>query len=279
MPSGVRRNSFQGEEHSMTGDVRSTNDQTDDRPESSMESATPTAVEASRTALFGILLVIGALAVAGGVWWYVGMGGAAAEAEAARKIDSLGGFVHPLRDNLPVQTVDLSKSEAKPNLDAIVAELSALVNVKTFNARGAGLTDEHLETVGQLDSLTSLLLHFNDKITDAGVAHLTGLDNLVLLEVYGTQITDKGLESIGQLTNLTTLNIGKTKVTGDLSELLPLVNLQWLVAGDMELSDDIAATLGKLPKLTHLQIQGATISDEAVDAIRKAKPGMTIDLD
>jgi hypothetical protein len=262
----------------MTDHTTAASDQSAAHRSGGLDSATPTAVEASRTALFGILLVIAALVVAGGVWWYVGKGSAAAEAVAARKIDSLGGFVHPLRENTPVQTVDLSKSEAKPNLDAIVAELGALGNVKTFNARGAGLTDEHLETVGQLDSLTSLLLHFNDKVTDAGMAHLTGLDNLVSLEVYGTQVTDKGLESIAKITSLQTLNIGKTKVTGDLSQLLPLVNLQWLVAGDMELSDDIATTLGKLPKLSHLQIQGATISEEAVDAIRKAKPGITIDL-
>ena len=79
----------------MADEVRSTNEQSDDRREPAMDSSTPTAMEASRTALFGILLVIAALVVAGGVWWYVGKGSAAAEAEAARKIDSLGGFVHP----------------------------------------------------------------------------------------------------------------------------------------------------------------------------------------
>jgi hypothetical protein len=242
-----------------------------------MDSATPTATEASRTALFGILLVLVVVAVAGAVWWYVGLGSAAAEAEAAKEIDALGGFVHPLRDNTPVHTIDLSKSDAQPNIDAIVELLPALGNVKTFNARGASLTDEHLETIGRLDSLTALLLHDNKKITDAGMAHLTGLDNLASLELYGTQITAKGLESVAEITSLTTLNIGATKVEGDLSELLPLTELQWLVAGDMKLSDDVAETISKLPKLSHLQIPGATISDEALAEIRKNKPGMRID--
>lgn len=247
------------------------------QPQHELASSTPTAREASRMALFGVVLVIIVLVVAGGVWWYAGSSGAAAQLAAGEKINKeLGGFAHPLREGTPVNTVNVSAPAAQANLDAIVALLPTFSELGTLSADGAELTDEHLQTIGELDSLIALVLTNNKNITDEGVRHLTGLHQLSTFELYGTQVTEKGLESVAELRSLKTLNIGNSKVKGDLSELLPLVNLEWLVAGDMELSDDVVDTLAKLPKLAHLQIPGARISNEALAEIREKKPGIKI---
>jgi hypothetical protein len=131
-----------------------------------------------------------------------------------------------------------------------------------------------------LDSLTQVILdndNGSSRVTDAGVAHLTGLDNLISLNMYGTQITRKGLESIAQIESLKILNIGGTDVTGDLSELGPLENLEWLLAADLELSDDAVESLAALPKLSHLSIRNGTLSEEARAELAQKKPGLQID--
>ena len=254
------------------------NDETTAPAPSDLASSTPTAGEASRIALFGVFLVIIILVVGGGVWWYISRSGVAAEFAVGNKLKELGAELHPLKEGQSVMTIHLPLREADADLDAIVDLLPAFGSIETLSARESALTDEHLETIGRLSSLTSLILTNSESITDKGMPHLTDLDNLVMLEVYGTQVTDAGLEPIGKIESLKTLNIGKTKVTGDMSGLLPLKNLEWLVAGDMALSDEIVDTLAKLPKLSHLQIQNVTISDEAVAKIREAKQGIQIDL-
>jgi hypothetical protein len=259
----------------MAHDTTTASDESATPPASKFESATPTAREASSKALFGVLLVLLVLVVCGAVWWYVGSASAANEAAAAAKLTELGAFVQKGQAQ-QVATINLSPPEAKENLDAIVAELPALTRLTNLNALGAPLTDEHLRTVGQLDSLEALLLQ-ETNVTDAGMPHLVGLDNLINLDLYGTGVSDKGLESVGQLHSLKNLNIGNTPVTGDLSELARLQSLEWLLIPDMKLSDDVVKTLANLGRLSHLSINGSTISEQALDELRKKKPNLTID--
>lgn len=269
----------------MTDESRANEGTTTVQPDREVRDVPPSASQAaaaSRTVVFGVFLVIGVLVVAGGVWWYVGRGSAAAEQAVAQKMRDLGAFVHPPQEDKYPNTVNLTNlANASPqDLDPIIRELPALAHVENFNATNVPITDEHLRVVGQLDSLTQIILNSetgNSRVTDAGLAHLTGLDNLLSLNMYGLNITNKGLESVAEIESLETLDISKSKVTGDLSELLPLENLQWLLAGEMELSDDVVDTLAKLPKLSHLSIRGSTLSQEARDRLREAKRGITID--
>lgn len=224
--------------------------------------------------LTALIIVVVVVVGAGGFWWYVMQSSAAAEAEAAERIEELGGFVRKGQDG-HVRTVNLSPPKAHENIDAIVQEIPSLGYLENLNALNAPVTDEHLEPIGRTDSLLALNLT-NTNVGDAGMAHLTGLDNLVSLEIYGTDVTDKGLEAVGRLYTLKILNIGNTRVTGDLSQLLPLENLERLLAGNLELSDDVVATLVDLPNLRRLDIPNATISDEARAELRQKKPTIEV---
>lgn len=239
-----------------------------------LESATPTAQRASSLALVVALGVLVVIAIAG-VWWYVTSAGAAAEEEAAARMKELGAFVRADRDGR-VRTVNVSLAPAHANIDALVRELPALNYLENLNALNAPLTDEHLRTVGELGSLLALDLTGTD-VTSEGMAHLTGLDNLLTLVLYGTKVDDTGLEHVGRINSLKILNIGNTRVTGDLSGLLPLSNLEWLLAGGMEISDEAVGTMAQLPKLSHLSILEATVSQQALAKLREKKPGIQID--
>jgi hypothetical protein len=259
----------------MSEGTRTADDQPAGSASGGIDSATPTARQASSMALLGVVVVLVLIAIAG-VWWYVTSAGAAAEAEAIARMEELGAYARTGQDNL---TVNLSLPAAHDNIDAIVKEMSELSSLKSLNARDAPLTDEHLATIGQLDSLLALDLTDtvgNSKITDAGIEHLTGLDNLANLEFFGTSITAEGLTAVGQIQSLKVLNISSTQVEGDLSELLPLSELQRLMADDLKLSDGVATTLAQLPNLAHLSVKNSGVSEEALGLLRKNKPGMEV---
>jgi hypothetical protein len=75
-----------------------------------------------------------------------------------------------------------------------------------------GVSDDHLQYIGSLPDVVSVLLK-RVAVTDAGLAHLAGISTLEHLDVSETAITDEGLKSLARLPVLKTLNLFGTSVT------------------------------------------------------------------
>lgn len=72
--------------------------------------------------------------------------------------------------------------------------------------------DEHLETLGQIKSLSRLNLS-NNSVTDRGIGLLKDLEELRYLNLYGTFVSDQGLNTLKSLKKLGSLYLWQTKVS------------------------------------------------------------------
>jgi len=100
------------------------------------------------------------------------------------------------------------------------------------------MTDEMLDHVSRIESITSLDLGGSKSLTDEGVRHLSRLPHLKHLDLSGTAITDRALDVLRELPGLETLTLAMTRVTDagiaqlSASEKLERVNLSWTHTGD-----------------------------------------------
>lgn len=72
--------------------------------------------------------------------------------------------------------------------------------------------DYHLEEIGRLESLRTLVLT-DTNITDASVPFIERLSGLEILNLDGTSISDQSIPNLAQLENLEWLSIAQTKVS------------------------------------------------------------------
>lgn len=96
--------------------------------------------------------------------------------------------------------------------DAFKSLIPARDQIVFLDLSDAGVTDQALEWVGQLENVYSLDLR-NTRITDDGLAYLKSLDLLAILNLYGTDITDQGLEAVRSLPALEKIYLWQTGVT------------------------------------------------------------------
>lgn len=85
-----------------------------------------------------------------------------------------------------------------------------------FNAK---FTDDDSEEICALPHLTRLGLLGRTTISDASLRHLTGLHSLKSLNLQSGPVTDDTLKYIADLRRLTDLNLSQTKVSGEMSKL------------------------------------------------------------
>ena len=112
--------------------------------------------------------------------------------------------------------------------------LGQLKRLERISLELCDITDENLEYLARLPSLTSLSLSYpykRNKITDAGAAKLAIAMGLKDLDLHGARITIRGLAEIAQLPNLESLNIeGTTIQPADLTVLKNSTKLRILEA-------------------------------------------------
>ena len=126
-------------------------------------------------------------------------------------LESNGFVVRALAVGSPLVQVDFTASRRIS--DADLAELRKIGSqIDTLNLRGAGVTDDQLAALGELQNLTRLRLELNP-IGDAGLAHLRALPRLTYLNLYGTRVTDAGLTSLSALPSLRELFLWQTPVS------------------------------------------------------------------
>ena len=122
--------------------------------------------------------------------------------------------------------LDVSVSPDFKELSAENLETLLLVSdqVTWLDLSDAGITDAHMETIGQLTKLTRLRLNSNE-ISDEGLPLLNKLKYLESINLYDTKVSDKGLAALESINSLKRAYLWQTLVTTDgvsvLKEKLP----------------------------------------------------------
>lgn len=136
----------------------------------------------------------------------------------------------------PGATEDSRSVFASRDWNLIAAALRTHPSARLF-APGE-MSDDVLEMLSRIETITSLNLGGSQRLTDAGLRHLSRLTQLRELDLSGTKITDRALDVLRDLPLLERINLGGTRISDDgLPNLaycpeLQHVSLQWTRTGD-----------------------------------------------
>jgi hypothetical protein len=137
--------------------------------------------------------------------------------------------------------LDLSAAHVNdaPTLDAIRGFQGSVLDLSD-----TAFGDRAVQAVQGMNNLAVLLLN-NTPLTDEGCASLA-CTKLATLQLSGTRITDRGLQSLRRMKTLEVLDLSHTSIS---------------IEGVRLLLD--------LPRLGRLYILGTTVSEEALEALRR----------
>jgi len=114
------------------------------------------------------------------------------------------------------------------SVENLRAVLLASDQITWLDLSGAGITDEHMEIIGQLEKLTRLRINSN-LISDEGLPYLTKLKYLESLNLYNTKVSDNGLIALEPINSLKRAYLWQTQVTpkgaNKLKEKLPNLDI------------------------------------------------------
>ena len=168
-----------------------------------------------------------------------------------------------------------SKITAFPNLETLILDnnpipASAFGNIanhpKLTNLSLSGLQLAQIPTqVSQLTQLTNLNLS-NNNITEQNISGLSTLTNLVWLSLENNQLAQIPSQ-IPQLKKLQTLNLGRNKISGGVSLLTGLTNLQQLFLNNNLLSGNIPSEFLGMSNLLMLNLNSNQLSGDLNDRL------------
>jgi hypothetical protein len=151
----------------------------------------------------------------------------------------------PTRGAVAAKPVRVVMLEAAQDERTILSsrEWSAVIRLLAQHAQSGlaaegQMTDDVLDAVSRVETITSLDLSGSKALTDDGIRHLSRLRGLRHLDVSGTAITDRGLEVLRELADLESISLAMTRVTdagvAHLSgcDKLERANLSWTPTGD-----------------------------------------------
>jgi internalin A len=192
-------------------------------------------------------------------------------AEDARWITDLGGSVTRNAKG-GVTGVNLRGSWVN---DSDLHRLNLFPDLTTLDLSLTHITDEGMQEIKTLKSITDLSLYFDQYVTDEGVAAIQNWKKLKRLNLQGTKAGDSALEHIAGITALETLNVGSTLMTDvGLERLTSLPNLTELTMGGNELGDAGLQALRQMPGLTYLDLSGRQGNDKNVWTIAMTDLGL-----
>jgi Leucine-rich repeat (LRR) protein len=229
-----------------------------------------------RRPLISILAVVALVAVAIAYWFLANAKRAAAEAEAAKSLESLGVIVVMDGSRTHVASVNLSTVTSPESLAKAIELLPALTNLGSLDASRTAITDGQLATVGRLRSLESLALG-QTSITDRGLKQLAGLTQLRSLNLTTTPISGAGLASLSNFRRLKILDLSATKTADNLAPLARLPQLDWLVLRNLTLADGALSDLSASESLSRLTLEGSTYPAESLTQLQQALPELSVD--
>jgi len=137
---------------------------------------------------------------------------------------------------------------------------------KLTNLSLSGLQLTQIPTqVSQLTQLTSLNLS-NNALTEQTTSALSNLTNLVWLSLENNQLAQIPSQII-QLKKLQTLNLGRNKISGGVSLLTGLPNLQQLFLNNNLLTGNIPSEFLAMPQLLMLNLNSNQLSGDLNDRL------------
>lgn len=193
-----------------------------------------------------------------------------------------------ITDDDGLKEADLTKAK-RLNLcgskitDTGLAALKNMKQLEVLDLRFTDITDAGLAHLEELENLTELYLggdarHVGTKITDAGMTSLRAMKKLSVLTLVHTGIGNTSMKVLRDLTGLKHLEMSHTKVTDDgLADVATLADLQHLDIYTTAVTDSGLEHLQKLGRLNYLNLYDVTsVTDEAVDTLRRAVPGLHV---
>lgn len=165
--------------------------------------------------------------------------------------------------------------------DAELAKLAEVKSLRELILDAGAVTDDGLASLAGQMRLEHLRLR-HSPIGDAGVQHLASLAALRIVNLPHAEFGDDGLAVLPQLPKLELLRFSSPRVTdaglAQLAEANP-PNLKFLHLIDVPITDAGLAHLERIDSLQSLYLDGASVSDEAVGRLLKAKPHLHLHLD
>jgi Leucine-rich repeat (LRR) protein len=158
--------------------------------------------------------------------------------------------------------------------------LSAIGRMKDLRNLGLGsegiVTAEVLAKLAAIPQLTQLALSGDSQLTGTDLAALANLKQLKALTLADTPFGDDESEVLRSMPGLEELNLDKTKISDRaLESITSLANLHVLRLNDTAVTvDRLLVTLPKLKHLAQLSIVHVDSSDEQLDQLFAALPGL-----
>jgi len=171
--------------------------------------------------------------------------------------------------------------------DNTLALIAGKDSIHTLDIGYGEVTDSGLQHLVKLKGLRNLGFGGN-KLTEVGLEVLRSLPRLTRLDIAGKQrtdsglwfvsITDLGVDPILSLTELRELNLAGTPISSKgLQRLIALQKLEKLnLFQAKRVNDDAAAHLAAMPALKWVDVKDSAMTAKGVDALRKARPGLSI---
>ncbi|MDR1384024.1 MAG: hypothetical protein LBJ67_09300 [Planctomycetaceae bacterium] len=141
------------------------------------------------------------------------------------------------------------------------------------------VTDDGIASLKDIPKLTRLVLQ-EMKISDTGLSEaLNGKNSLTSLAIFDVPLTNKFNETLATLKNVKSVDLRLTKQDDAFFDVIvTLQKLETLIIGDnMAFTDAGFAKLVGCPRLKSIEITNNTgITNDAIEALKQAKPGITI---
>jgi len=210
--------------------------------------------------------------------WSFSFKGKASEQELAAKAEltKLGALVTMDAERAYVNSVNFSTLRSPDLLDRAMAHLPYLSRLQSLNCSGTEFRDEHAQIVSKLTSLQDLVVS-HTAITDRALEQLTGLSQLRTIHLADTHVTSAAMPYLGKLRSLNIIDLSGTQVRGNFEPLARLPALKWLVAQRLSLDGAAITALAESSSLGRLSLTGTSCPPEALDALARQKPNLTID--
>ncbi len=171
--------------------------------------------------------------------------------------------------------------------DNTLALLAGKDTIRALDIGFAEVTDSGLQHLVRFKGLRELTIGGN-KMTEVGLEVLRALPNLTHLDISGKQrtdsglwfvgVTDIGLDPVASLAKLESLNLAGAQVSANgIAKLQVLKQLKRLdLHGAKRVADNIVPVLTAMPALAWVDLFESAVTPAAIEALRRARPGLTV---
>ena len=123
-----------------------------------------------------------------------------------------------------------------------------------------------------------MLWSFHGRLTNQMLVALEPLRQLRELNVENAVTTPESFESLDSLPYLTRVYLGKMNLaSANLESLSRCRTIQYVDLNDSIMPPDIVSHLCSMRSLTGINVQGTNLSDEDVQALKTALPGLRVE--